>query len=103
MVSCPPLRLTQGHALKRPVGHLRYHSCASNSTRLWLNSQAGLPLPGPAAAPPPPLTQAGRWFLTTARSPVAGHRVMLILLALLLPISAALGSLQAFVAVLVPL
>lgn len=103
MVSCPPLRLTQGHALKRPVGHLRYHSCASNSTRLWLNSQAGLPLPGPAAAPPPPLTQAGRRFLTTARSPVAGHRVALTLLALLLPISAALGSLQAFVAVLVPL
>lgn len=103
MVSCQPLRLTQGHALKRPVGHLRYHSCASNSTRLWLNSQAGLPLPGPAAAPPPPPTQAGRRFLTTARSPVAGHRVVLILLALLLPISAALGSLQAFVAVLVPL
>lgn len=102
MVSCQPLRLTQGHALKRPVGHLRYHSCASNSTRLWLNSQAGLPLPGPAAAPPPP-TQAGRRFLTIARSPVAGHRVVLILLALLLPISAALGSLQAFVAVLVPL
>lgn len=101
MVSCQPLRLTQGHALKRPVGHLRYHSCASNSTRLWLNSQAGLPLPGPAAAPP--LTQAGRWFLTTARSRVAGHRVALTLLALLLPISAALGSLQAFVAVLVPL